>query len=200
VAGQASIAITAFAAVFMAEMVGDRALFGIGALAARLRVVPLLVGMMIAFMAKALAAVLLGEWIGQLAGATVSLISAVSFLASAAMLRWREEPASEVEPMRPPVRGVRWWSAATVAFSSVFFTEWADVGQLSTVALTAKYHAPMAVWIGASSALAAKGALVVSLGVGLRQLVPTLQLRRAGIALCLIMACVSLMGVFTRAG
>jgi putative Ca2+/H+ antiporter (TMEM165/GDT1 family) len=200
VAAPASVALTAFATVLTAEMVGDRSLCGIGALAARLNVVPLLVGMGVAFMAKALAAVLLGAWVGHVAGATVSLISAASFLVSAALLRWREEADGDGEPARLRATDARWLSAAPVAFSSVFFTEWADVGQLTTAALTARYHAPLAVWIGASAALATKGALAVTLGVGLRRVLPATQLRRAGIALCLIMAGVSLMGAFTHGG
>jgi Ca2+/H+ antiporter, TMEM165/GDT1 family len=158
-----SVLATAYAAVLAAELLGDRSLCAICAMAARFRPWPLLLGVTLAFMGKTLAAVLLGRALGQLAGSTVSLVSAISFVASAALL-WRrriDEPPATAERSG--------WAAATpVAFSSVFFTEWADVGQITTAALVARYHAPTAVWIGATLALVTKGVLAITLGVGLR--------------------------------
>jgi Ca2+/H+ antiporter, TMEM165/GDT1 family len=200
----ASIIATAYATVFVAELVGDRSLFAVSAMAARLHALPLLVGMTAAFMAKSLAAVLLGSAIGALAGSTVSLISAASFAVSAALLWHRaaadEVPAPIVSVAHSAVGRDGWAAAAPTAFSSVFFTEWADVGQLTTAALVAQYHAPLAVWCGASMALATKGVLALTLGVGLRRVVPVRTLRWAAIAICVAMAGVSLYETVARTG
>ena len=184
-----SILAAAYVAVLAAELVGDRSLCGVAAMTARFRPSPILVGVTLAFMAKTLAAVLLGRALGQLAGSTISLVSAISFLASAALL-WRRR----VDDAPVAAAGAGWAAAAPVAFSSVFFTEWADVGQITTATLVARYHAPLVVWIGATLALTTKGMLAVTLGMGLRRVVPLGQLRRVAIAMCLVMAAVSLVG------
>jgi putative Ca2+/H+ antiporter (TMEM165/GDT1 family) len=79
-----------------------------------------------------------------------------------------------------------------VAFSAVFFTEWADVGQITTATLVARYHAPAPVFLGATLALATKGAAAITLGPGLRRWVPSRQVRRGGIAICLVLGVLSL--------
>jgi len=38
-------------------------------------------------------------------------------------------------------------------------SEWGDVGQITAAALTAKYHRPLVVWLGAVGAMVTKGAL-----------------------------------------
>jgi len=178
-----------YVAVLVAELIGDRSLAGVAAMAARYRPAPLLAGVTLAFMLKTLAAVLLGRALGQLGGTTVSIASALSFLVSAALL-WRRR--GDDVPVATPRDG--WAEATPVAFSSVFFTEWADVGQITTAALVARYHAPLAVWLGAWLALTTKGVFAVTLGMGLRRVVPLGALRRAAIAMCLVMAAVSLLG------
>lgn len=185
----ASVVATTYAAVLLAELGGDRSLAAIGSLAARLRALPVLLGAIVAFMGKSLAAVLLGSAVARLAGGTIALISAASFLGSAALLWWRR--AEDVTPV-PAATG--WASTLPLAFSSVFFTEWADVGQLTTAALAGRYHAPAAVWAGASLALATKGAFAVTVGAGLARVVPRGSLRAIGIGVCLLMAAVSLLG------
>jgi putative Ca2+/H+ antiporter (TMEM165/GDT1 family) len=186
----ASVVATTYAAVLLAELGGDRSLCAVGSLAARLRALPVLLGVVAAFIGKALAAVLLGSAVARLAGSTIALVSAASFLGSAALLWWRR--GEDVAPV-PETTG--WMSTMPLAFSSVFFTEWADVGQLTTAALAARYQAPGAVWAGASLALATKGAFAVTVGAGLARVVPRAPLRAAGIGLCLLMAAVSLLDV-----
>lgn len=185
-----SIMAAAYVAVLAAELLGDRSLCAIGAMAARFRALPLLGGITAAFMGKALAAVLLGSAVARLSGPTIALISAASFLGSAVLLWLRDDGGGAGR--QPAVVAGGWGAATPVAFSSVFFTEWADVGQITTATLAARYHAPAAVWLGATLALVTKGALAITLGVGLRRVVPTHYLRRAAIAICLVMGVVSL--------
>lgn len=182
-----SVLATAYLAVLAAELIGDRSLCAIGAMAARFRTPPLLCGIVAGYMGKALAAVLLGSAIGRLSGQALALISAVSFLWSAALL-WR----GDAEDCPQVVVAEGWRATAPVAFSSVFFTEWADVGQITTATLAAHYNSPVRVWIGATLALATKGVLALTFGVGLRRIVPARQLRRGAIVVCLVMGGLSL--------
>jgi putative Ca2+/H+ antiporter (TMEM165/GDT1 family) len=81
---------TAFAAVFIAEIAGDKLLYTTGVLAARYRTAPIMVvGMAIAFMAKMGVAVLVGEAIAKLPRILVATITAISFL-SVAVVLWRK--------------------------------------------------------------------------------------------------------------
>src|SRR5882724_6316154 len=78
-----------YGAVFVAEIVGDKLLYTTGVLAARYRTLPIMFGMMIAFMAKMAVAVLVGEAISKLPRSLVAAITAVSFLGVAFAL-WRK--------------------------------------------------------------------------------------------------------------
>jgi putative Ca2+/H+ antiporter (TMEM165/GDT1 family) len=80
---------TAFGAVFVAEIVGDKLLYTTGVLAARYRTLPIMIGMMFAFMAKMGVAVLVGEAISRLPAILVASITALSFLGVAFTL-WRK--------------------------------------------------------------------------------------------------------------
>ena len=179
-----ALLVTAYAAVLLGELAGDRLLYTVGALASRYRPTVVALGVMPALMGKALAAVLLGRVIARLPGPAVAAMTAATFAATALAL-WRRAPSTAARavpaPMEPTGRGV------AVAFGAVFFTEWGDVGQLTTAALTARYDAPTLVWLAASMALATKGALALALGIGLRRYAPRPLVRRTSIALCVVM-------------
>ena len=63
-----------FAAVFIAEIVGDKLLYTTGVLAARYRTLPIMLGMAIAFMAKMGVAVMVGSAIAKLPRTLVAVI------------------------------------------------------------------------------------------------------------------------------
>jgi putative Ca2+/H+ antiporter (TMEM165/GDT1 family) len=117
-------------------------------------------------------------------------MTAATFAATALAL-WRRSPSTASRavpaPTEPTGRGV------AVAFGAVFFTEWGDVGQLTTAALTARYDAPTLVWLAASMALATKGALALALGIGLRRYAPRPLVRRTSIALCVVMGVLAIL-------
>ena len=79
------ILFTAFGAVFVAEIVGDKLLYTTGVLAARYRTMPIMLGMAVAFMAKMGVAVIVGDAISKLPRPLVATITAISFLGVA----WR---------------------------------------------------------------------------------------------------------------
>ena len=73
------ILLTAFGAVFVAEIVGDKLLYTTGVLAARYRTSPIMFGMAVAFMAKMGVAVLVGSAISTLPRSLVATITFIAF-------------------------------------------------------------------------------------------------------------------------
>jgi putative Ca2+/H+ antiporter (TMEM165/GDT1 family) len=157
------ILLTAFGAVFVAEIVGDKLLYTTGILAARYRTMPIVLGMALAFMAKMGVAVLVGDAIAKLPRPLVAGITALSFLGVAVAL-WRksDRPREDKDKHRRS-------KAAAVSFAAVFLSEWGDVGQITAATLAAKYHRPFIVWLGAVAAMLVKGALAAFLGGGIRR-------------------------------
>jgi len=154
---------TAFTAVFIAEIVGDKLLYTTSVLAARYRTAPIMMGMAVAFMAKMGVAVLVGEAIAKLPRILVAAITAISFLGVALVL-WRK-PDRKLESKKDHTHK----KAAMVSFAAIFFSEWGDVGQITAATLTAKYHLAFVVWLGAVSAMVTKGVLAAFLGAGIRR-------------------------------
>ena len=152
-----------FGTVFVAEIVGDKLLYTTGVLAARYRTLPIMLGMVAAFMAKMGVAVLVGEAISKLPRPLVAAITAMSFLGVAFAL-WRKSD-------RPgnPDKEHRASTAAMVSFAAIFFSEWGDVGQITAATLAARYHLALVVWLGAVSAMVTKGVLAAFLGAGIRR-------------------------------
>ncbi|AHG92322.1 protein of unknown function UPF0016 (plasmid) [Gemmatirosa kalamazoonensis] len=179
----------AYATVLAAELLGDRSLFAVGALAARYGSARVLAGVVPAFMGKALAAVLLGRLLAGLPSWVVASASASTF-GVAAIVLWRERDEA---PAAGDVARAAGWPAVLTAFSSVFFTEWADPGQLAAAATALESHAPLGVWLGATLALSTKGLLAVTLGRQVGRRVPRRVLRRAAVALCLGMGMLALL-------
>jgi putative Ca2+/H+ antiporter (TMEM165/GDT1 family) len=157
------ILFTAFGAVFVAEIVGDKLLYTTGVLAARYRTVPIMIGMATAFMAKMGVAVIVGNAISKLPRVLVATITALSFLGVALAL-WRKSDRPRESKDKHHVS-----KAAMVSFAAVFFSEWGDVGQITAATLAAKYNRPFVVWVGAVGAMVTKGALAAFLGAGLRR-------------------------------
>jgi len=157
------ILFTAFGAVFVAEIVGDKLLYTTGVLAARYRTAPIMFGMAVAFMAKMGVAVLVGDAISKLPRLLVATITAISFLGVAVAL-WRksDRPRGSKEKHRAS-------KAAAVSFAAIFLSEWGDVGQITAATLAARYHRPFVVWLGAVGAMVTKGALAAFLGGGIRR-------------------------------
>jgi Ca2+/H+ antiporter, TMEM165/GDT1 family len=179
--------LAAFATIFLTEMLGDKALFTISALVTRFRPLPVFCGVVIAFMGKMLAAVLFGNAIARLPASLVAAVSALTFLITAVVI-WFKKQEVATEDQRPVTP---WSKALLTAFAAIFFSEWADAGQLAAAMLTAQSHAPFTIWLGGTLALATKGALAVVFGIGLRRHLPHNALRYAAFACCLVMSVLS---------
>src|SRR5271168_1501460 len=84
-----AILFATYGAVFVAEIVGDKLLYTTGVLASRYRTVPVMIGMLIAFMAKMAVAVAVGSAISKLPPLLVAALTSVSFIGVAITL-WRK--------------------------------------------------------------------------------------------------------------
>lgn len=175
--------------VLAAELIGDKSIYTVTSLAVRFRPQWVFCGICAAFLGKMSIAVLFGEGFSRLPASWLSGISAVTFLLSAAWI-WlkKEKPA----PGAPDDDGFSWTSAVSVSFFSIFFSEWADLGQISAAALVVKSQAPVSVWLGGSLALCTKGALALVLGLSLRERIPRHLVRALSASTCLVLAFVAL--------
>jgi len=191
-----AVLLATYGAVFVAEIVGDKLLYTTGVLATRYRTVPIMIGMLIAFMAKMGVAVAVGSAISRLPPLLVAAVTTCSFVGVAIAL-WRkpvERASSEKDP-----RASR---AAMVSFAAIFFSEWGDVGQITAATMAARFGAPLLVWAGAVAAMATKGMLAASLGAGVRQWiatrVPPKVVRYAGVSALLVLGVLSVLETLTE--
>lgn len=190
-----AILFATYGAVFVAEIVGDKLLYTTGVLATRYRTVPVMIGMLIAFMAKMAVAVAVGSAISKLPPLLVAALTSVSFIGVAITL-WRKP----VE--RTFVKDHRASRGAMVSFAAIFFSEWGDVGQITAAAMAARFGAPLLVWVGAVAAMVTKGALAASVGAGVRQWIiariPPKVVRFAGVGALLVLGVLSVLETLTE--
>src|SRR5581483_4370880 len=99
-----------YGAVFAAEIVGDKLLYTTGVLATRYRTVPILLGMILAFMAKMGGAGLVGQALSRLPPLLVAAVTPLNFVAIAFAL-WRTPDQRVVTKEYPHSR------AAMVSFA-----------------------------------------------------------------------------------
>ncbi len=192
-----AVFLATYGAVFVAEIVGDKLLYTTGVLATRYRTLPILCGMVVAFMAKMGVAVLVGKAISTLPPILVAAVTTLNFFAIAYVL-WRKpdkrEPKKKDE--YPSSR------AALVSFAAIFFSEWGDVGQITAATMAARFGVPLLVWIAAVSAMATKGALAASIGAGVRQWIvdhfAPKTIRYAAVGLLLLLGMLSVAETLTQ--
>jgi putative Ca2+/H+ antiporter (TMEM165/GDT1 family) len=148
---------SSFSLVAVSEM-GDKTQLLAFSLAARFRKpVPILAGILVATLANHALAALAGTWISaQIAPRTLALVLGVLFIAFAL---WTLKPDTleenaENRPANPFL--------ATVAL--FFLAEMGDKTQFATVALAAKYAAPVWVTVGTTCGMMVTDGLAVLLG------------------------------------
>jgi putative Ca2+/H+ antiporter (TMEM165/GDT1 family) len=190
------IFLATYAAVFVAEIVGDKLLYTTGVLATRYRTVPLIMGVLAAFMGKMAVAVAVGSAISKLPPLLVAAVTSLSFI-SVAIVLWRKPVGRSKEEMDR-----KYAKAAMVSFAAIFFSEWGDVGQITAATMAARFGAPFTVWAGAVSAMVTKGALAASVGAGVRQWliarIPPRAVRYAGVSALLLLGLLSVLEMLTE--
>lgn len=182
------VLVAAYWTILVAELIGDKSIYTVACLALRFRAKWVFLGIAAAVSGKMLAAVLLGKLLLRMPSHWATAVSAVAFFAAAIFL-WLRKPESVAE--RDPVPET-WLRAAAVSFSSLFFTEWLDPGQIAAAAFTVESHLPLAAWLGGTLALTTKGALAMTLGVKLRERLPERGLRRLATASCCLLGLLAL--------
>jgi putative Ca2+/H+ antiporter (TMEM165/GDT1 family) len=176
----------AYVMVLFAELIGDKSIYTISSLCTRFRAAPVFAGISIAFGLKMAVAVLAGRSLARLPPGLLAGISSATFVLTAVFL-WRRKPRGVEDPgaaASPP----GWRRAAFLSFGAVFLTEWADIGQITAAALTARFGHPLLVWSGVTAAILTKGAAAIVLGMALRRRLSGEVLRYVACGLCLLMA------------
>ncbi|WP_158888479.1 TMEM165/GDT1 family protein [Amycolatopsis anabasis] len=182
-----SSALWAFAASFgliLAVELPDKTLVATLVLTTRFRGWPVFAGVCAAFVVQCVIAVAFGSVLTMLPETLVSLVVAAMFGIGAFMLL-REgfspdadggEDASRIGPA--PVSFLR---SALTSFGVLFAAEWGDASQLATAGLTARYGQPLAVGLGALTALVGVAGIAVIIGQKVRSRIrPKIIQRVAG--------------------
>ena len=184
------VLVASYWTVLVAELIGDKSIYTVASLTLQFRARLVFLAMIAAFGAKMLAAVVFGGLLTQLPARLVTATSAAAFFGAGLFIWFRklESPTPE------PVGQHRWPQAAIVAFGSLFLSEWADPGQITTAAMVAHFHVPLATWLGGTLAMTTKGVLAMTVGARLRDRLPVPALRSLAFAAC------ALLGVLTLAG
>lgn len=185
------ILLATYGAVFVAEIVGDKLLYTTGVLATRYRTIPIIVGILVAFMSKMAVAVAVGSAIAKLPPLLVATLTTASFLGIAITL-WRKPVKRSQEEIDR-----RYARAAVVSFTAIFLSEWGDIGQITAATMVARFGSPLIVWIGAVAAMTTKGILAASIGAGIRQWIAARispgVVRYAGVVALLILGTLSVL-------
>lgn len=190
------IVFTAYWTILVVELIGDKAIYTITSLASRYSPFRVYAGISIAFATKMLVAVLFAQLLLRVPVKISAGVSAAVLFVTAAALWMKPLERNSLEQVREGPSSSS--NGYAIAFAAIFFSEWGDVGQLSTAALSAHYRLPLAIWTGATAALMTKGLLAITLGMQLRRLVPTRVLRIAATGSCCLLGAIAMRTVFIR--
>jgi len=191
-----SIVLTAYWTILVVELIGDKAIYTITSLASRYSPSRVYLGITVAFMGKMFVAVLFAQLLLRVPVNISAGVSAAILFVTAAALWIKTSGPSSLEQMGDEFSFSS--NGFVIGFAAIFFTEWGDVGQLSTAALSAHYRMPLAIWMGATAALMTKGLLALTLGTQLRRLIPNRVLRIAAAGSCCILGAIAIRTVFVR--
>lgn len=173
------IIVAVYAAVLVAEVIGDRSVYTIASLTARFRPGAVLAGVAPAYALKMAVAVLIADAVTHLPAVALAVVSCVTWLVTGWAVWRREEEHAAVRWAGPP---------AVIAFASIAFTEWGDPGQLAAALLAAHFKAPLLVWSGATAALLTKAAAALVVGLTARRFLAMTWIRAAAAIFCLVNA------------
>ncbi len=184
----------AFGTVFLAEL-PDKTMVASLVLTTRYRR-PLAVwtGVSIAFVLHVVLAVSIGSLLRQLPERPVQLVVAVLFLVGGVLLLRADDEDDEVAGGVP---AASFRAVATTAASVVGLAEFGDLTQLATAGIATRYHAAVAVALGAWCALASVAALAVTAGSWIVRRVPLHLVRRVAGIVFLTFGVVTAINAFT---
>lgn len=198
-----AVAATAFALIFPVEL-PDKTFVATLVLATRFRPLLVWIGVVAAFFVQTLVAAFAGALITTLPRTPVVLVSGLLFLVGGIVLLRgagradAEEAETEAEFEQVAAReGARHgFHAVTTSFLVLFLAEWGDLSQILTANLVARYGEPLSVGVGAFLGLAVVSALGAAAGRQLLSWIRLSTIRRVGGAVCLLLAAITLAGLF----
>jgi putative Ca2+/H+ antiporter (TMEM165/GDT1 family) len=178
----------AYSAVLGAELIADRSVVSVGALATRFRLGAVFAGLVLGSVAKSFVAVMFGHTLKSVPAIVVTILGAATLVwGGFLLLRQASKDTSKTTPTTRTGIGA--------AFVTVLFSEWIDIGQLTTAFVASHSIDLNAVWLGAALALITKGAVATLIFTSLCRLVPARPMIRVGAAVCFTMAMFALLKV-----
>jgi Ca2+/H+ antiporter, TMEM165/GDT1 family len=188
-----SVLFLTFAAIFVVEL-PDKTFIAALVLSTRYRGLLVWIGVGLAFLVQTLIAVTVGKAVTLLPTDLVHGVAAAIFLVGAVLLAREapkadaEEHATEEEFVAKTGTAKTGWAAVLASFLVLFAAEWGDLSQLLTISLVGRYDDPVAVFLGAWSALLAVSGLAVVSGRYLLRHVRLSVIHYVGAAVCLLLA------------
>src|SRR5258708_2222854 len=179
------VGLTVYWAVLVAELIGDKTIYTVTSLAVRFPPAIVFAAIVCAYSVKMAVAALLGNLFATLPANELAIVSTSAFFLSALMIGIRRGRGERPAPLR-------WQSGAAACFTSLFFTEWGDPAQFVAAACSARFHAPLTVWLAGTVAMMTKGGLVLAIGLQLRNRVPQQLLQRLATVTLLFLGAISL--------
>jgi putative Ca2+/H+ antiporter (TMEM165/GDT1 family) len=178
-------ALTTFAIILLAELPDKTALASL-VLGTKYRTWPVLCGICAGFTVHVVLAVVAGSLLSLLPRRPLEIVIAALFLISAGILVFRRDSGEEEEAPERDAQG--FWPVAATGFVVILVAEFGDLTQVVIANLVARYHDPIAVGIGAATALWTVAAVAVLGGRSLLRLVPVTLVTRAAAALMVVLA------------
>lgn len=175
------IVATVFALVAVAEL-PDKTMIATLVMGSRGRPGWVWLGCAGAFLVHVTVAVAAGRLLELLPHRTLEIVVTILFFAGAVYLLAVPEKAEQSKGEKEAVteQEGRPWRITGTAFGVILVGEIGDLTQLLTVNLTAKYHEPYSVFVGALLALWAVAALGAFGGKALLRIIPVALIRRIG--------------------
>ena len=176
---QLGIVLTVFALIFVAEL-PDKSMIATLIMGSRYRPTLVWMGATTAFGIHAALAVAVGQLLQLLPHRWIEAVTALLFAAGAAYLLFVPEAKEEEEGEEEADSARKGLKSVGAAFVVIFVGEFGDITQILTANLAAKYHSPVAVFIGAFAALGTVAALGAFGGQALLRILPLAVIRKAG--------------------
>jgi Ca2+/H+ antiporter, TMEM165/GDT1 family len=176
---QLGIVFTVYGLIFVAEL-PDKTMIATLIMGSRYRPVLVWVGATMAFAIHATLAVAVGQLLQLLPHRWVEAVTTLLFAAGAAYLLLVPEKVEEEEGEEEADSAGRGLKTVGTAFAVIFVGEFGDLTQILTANLAAKYHTPVAVFIGAFAALTTVAALGAFGGRALLRYLPLAVIRKVG--------------------
>ena len=171
--------VTVFVLVFVAEL-PDKTMIATLIMGSRYRPVLVWLGATLAFFIHAVVAVAVGQLLQLLPHRWIEAVTALLFAGGAAYLLLVPEKEEEAEGEKEAEGAAVGLKTVGTAFAVIFIGEFGDLTQILTANLAAKYHAPLAVFVGAFGALTIVAALGAFGGRALLRYLPLAVIRKVG--------------------